>query len=51
MAAGPPGDVHDLTDVFDESAEPFFLDLVHLNEAGNRLVADRLARVVDPAPR
>jgi GDSL-like lipase/acylhydrolase family protein len=51
VAAGTPGDVHDLSDVFDDSAEPFFLDLVHLNEAGNRLVADRLARIVDPALR
>ncbi len=31
--------VHDFSDLFDGSAEPYFCDAVHVNEAGNRLAA------------
>jgi hypothetical protein len=35
--------VHDRSDLFDESTEPYFFDAVHVNEAGNRLAAERIA--------
>jgi lysophospholipase L1-like esterase len=38
--------VHDLSDLFDQSAEPFFVDVVHSNEAGNRLAAERIAAII-----
>jgi hypothetical protein len=38
--------VHDSTDVFDGSAEPYFIDAVHLNEAGSRLLAERVAAII-----
>jgi lysophospholipase L1-like esterase len=43
MNAGLP--VHDSSDVFDLSAEPYFIDVTHLNEAGNRLLAARIAGI------
>ena len=39
-SAGLP--VHDFSDVFDQSDEPYFIDAVHLNEAGNRQLATRI---------
>jgi hypothetical protein len=38
--------VHDSSDLFDQSVEPYFFDVAHLNEAGNRLAAERIARIV-----
>jgi lysophospholipase L1-like esterase len=38
--------VRDATDVFDQSTEPYFIDVVHLNEAGNRILAERLAEFI-----
>jgi hypothetical protein len=38
--------VHDLSDLFDPSADPFFFDIVHVNEAGNRVATGRLAEIV-----
>jgi lysophospholipase L1-like esterase len=39
-----PGDhVHDFRDTFDRCANPVFLDFVHTNELGYRLVAERIA--------
>jgi lysophospholipase L1-like esterase len=35
--------VHDFSRALDDSREQFFGDLVHLSEAGNRLIAERLA--------
>jgi lysophospholipase L1-like esterase len=40
--------VHDSSDVFDQSAEPYFIDVVHLNEAGNRRLAARIAEIAVP---
>jgi len=41
--------VHDLTSVFDHNPEQFFIDEVHLNEAGNKVFVDMLLNVVMPA--
>jgi hypothetical protein len=38
--------VDDMSDVFDQSVAPYFVDAVHVNEAGNRLVAERIAEIV-----
>ena len=46
VASGPPGRVFDLSDTFQQAAQPLFLDTVHLNEAGNRIVAERIAPIV-----
>src|SRR5262245_47991913 len=43
MSAGLP--VHDSSDVFDQSAEPYFIDVAHLNEAGNRRLAARSTEI------
>jgi hypothetical protein len=45
-AAGPDGRVHDLSEVFDRAAEPVFVDVVHVNEGGNRIVADAVASIL-----
>ena len=45
-AAGPEGRVHDLSEVFDRAAEPVFVDVVHINESGNRIVADAVAPIL-----
>jgi len=37
--------VHDSSDLFDRSVEPHFFDVAHLNEAGNRMAAERLAEI------
>jgi lysophospholipase L1-like esterase len=42
-SAGLP--VHNSSDVFDQSAEPYFIDVTHLNEAGNRRLAARIAEI------
>jgi lysophospholipase L1-like esterase len=46
LAAGPAGHVFDLSHIFDQTAQPFFLDHVHLNEAGNRIAAEQVAPIV-----
>ncbi len=46
LAAGPAGHIFDFAHIFDGKAEPFFLDFVHLNEAGNRIAAERVAPIV-----
>jgi lysophospholipase L1-like esterase len=46
MSAGLP--VHDSSDVFDQSAEAYFIDVTHLNEAGNRRLAARIAEIALP---
>jgi lysophospholipase L1-like esterase len=40
------GQVHDLTAVFDHSSTQFFIDEVHLNEAGNAALVDELLPIV-----
>lgn len=51
MASGPAGRMHDFAHIFDQTEQPVFLDLVHLNEAGNRAVAEHLAPIVEPGLR
>jgi lysophospholipase L1-like esterase len=42
-SAGLP--LHNSSDVFDRSAEPYFIDVTHLNEAGNHRLAARIAEI------
>ena len=51
IAAGPPNRVHDFSIIFDEMMDHYFVDAIHLNEAGNRLVAERLASAVSFGPQ
>src|SRR5262245_29145288 len=37
--------VHNSSDVFDQSTEPDFIDVTHLNEAGNRRLAERIVEI------
>lgn len=46
LAAGPAGHIFDLSHIFDQTAQPFILDHVHLNEAGNRIAAEQAAPIV-----
>jgi lysophospholipase L1-like esterase len=36
----------DWSDLFDRSADPYFFDAAHVNEAGNRLAAERIAAII-----
>jgi len=45
LAAGPSGRIGDLWHVFDRSLQPVFMDFVHINEIGNRIVAEQLAPI------
>src|SRR5262245_33103383 len=45
-SAGLP--VHNSSDVFNQSAEPYFIDVTHLNEAGNRRLAARIVEIAMP---
>ena len=49
LAHGSPH-VVDLRDAFDGAAEPIYTDYIHVNEAGNRLVAERIAEFLDGRP-
>jgi lysophospholipase L1-like esterase len=51
IASGPPNRVHDFSIIFDEVTGHYFFDVIHLNEAGNRLIAERLASAVSFAPQ
>jgi hypothetical protein len=44
-----PGEVVDLSAVFDARTEPVYIDDVHTNERGARIVAERMWREVGPA--
>jgi lysophospholipase L1-like esterase len=37
--------VHDFSNVFDGSAQPLFVDAVHVNEPANRIIAEHLATI------
>jgi hypothetical protein len=52
-ASGAGLPIHDRSDMFAQSAEPYFIDIAHVNEAGNKYAAERIAEVVSrtiPAP-
>ena len=38
--------VHDFADIFNDASSPFLVDLIHLNEAGNRFVAEKIAALI-----
>ncbi len=38
--------IHDWSKLFDMSVDPFFVDAIHINESGNRLVAERISEIV-----
>lgn len=46
LASGPAGHTFDLAHIFDGASQPYFLDFVHLTEAGNRIVAEHVAKIV-----
>jgi lysophospholipase L1-like esterase len=46
MRVGPDDRMYDLTGVFDERASPFFTDHIHVNEDGNRVVAEALVPIL-----
>jgi hypothetical protein len=48
--------IHDRSDMFAASAEPYLFDVAHVNEAGNRYAAEQIADIVaraipDPDPQ
>ena len=51
LAAGPAGHIFDLTDIFDGTSQPFFIDQTHVNEAGNRLAAEHVVPIVETGLR
>jgi hypothetical protein len=50
MKAGPHGRMHDFTTVFDGTDANLFADAIHVNEVGNRMVAERMAGTVSFGP-
>ena len=50
MTVADPRRMHDFSSVLDGETQPLFVDLIHLNEAGNRLVAARIASTVAIGP-
>lgn len=53
MASDSPASIHDFSGVLDGDPRTFFIDMIHLNEAGNRHIADAIAktvRVSEPPP-
>ena len=46
MRVGPDDRMHDLTGVFDNRASAFFTDHIHVNEDGNRVVAEALVPIL-----
>jgi len=47
LAHVPAEDIADLRDAFDQANQPIYTDLVHVNEEGNRLIAERIADVLN----
>lgn len=47
LAAGPAGHIFDLSNIFDDTSQPFFIDQTHINEAGNRLATEHLVPIVE----
>jgi GDSL-like Lipase/Acylhydrolase len=46
MSVGPDDRIYDLTGVFDNRASAFFTDHIHVNEDGNRVVAEALVPIL-----
>jgi hypothetical protein len=51
VAAVPRGRIHDLSNIFDAVAHPVFTDSVHVNQLGNRIAAERIAKTISFGPR
>jgi len=48
LAVGPAGHTYDLGDALDDVAVPVFGDMVHVNELGNKAIAQRLVGIARP---
>jgi lysophospholipase L1-like esterase len=46
MSVGPDDRMYDLTGVFDNRASAFFTDHIHVNEDGNRVIAEALVPIL-----
>jgi hypothetical protein len=46
LAVGPPGHIFDLSNIFDDTSQPFFIDQIHINEAGNRIATEHVRPIV-----
>jgi hypothetical protein len=46
LAAGPAGHIFDLSNIFNETSQPFFIDQTHVNEAGNRIATEHVLPIV-----
>ena len=46
VAAGPAGHIFDLSDIFNDTSRPFFIDQTHINEAGNRIATEHVTPIV-----
>jgi hypothetical protein len=46
IAAGPGERISDLSEVLEPVRKPLFVDTAHLNEAGNRLMAEALVPIL-----
>jgi hypothetical protein len=50
MALNASHAVHDFSDIFDHTAEHFYADPIHVNEAGNHVIAEHLASTISFGP-
>jgi lysophospholipase L1-like esterase len=50
LVSMPASRIHDLSDMFEGIAEPVFTDNVHVNEAGNRIAAERIRSTISFRP-
>lgn len=50
MTVEEPRRTHNFSSALDGETQPLFVDLIHLNEAGNRLMADRIVSAIAFGP-
>src|SRR5262245_15018720 len=50
IATGPANRVHDFSDALDAVEAPLYFDIIHINELGNKTIAERLALAVPFGP-
>jgi len=46
LGAAAADRVHDFARILDDASSPFFIDLIHFNEAGNRFVAEKITALI-----
>ena len=46
LAAGPAGHIFDLSNIFDKTSQPFFIDQTHVNEGGNCIATEHILPIV-----